>query len=132
MKSVIGSRNSSTVFTLSNVRHLVSVAGRVRIISKGCWAHRHSQAGSLVKMRQANCFYLAALIAILCVNFSQQEQLQEDKESEESSEIQNDSPLWPYFYYGSNSDQEVINFKPSPSPCCTLGVNLLKNKKWIF
>merc|ERR1712083_620665 len=73
-----------------------------------------SQAGSLVKMRQANCFYLAALIAILCVNFSQQDQLQEDIESEESSEIQNDSPLWPYFYYGSNSDQEAMSKRVLP------------------
>ena len=61
-------------------------------------------------MRQANCFYLAALIAILCVNFSQQQEQLEDKESEESSEIQDDNPLWPYFYYGSSSDREVIYF----------------------
>merc|ERR1712154_396961 len=64
--------------------------------------------GSLLKMRQANCFYLAALIAILCVNFSQQQEQLEDKESEESSEIQDDNPLWPYFYYGSSSDREAV------------------------
>merc|ERR1712029_939162 len=77
-----------------------------------------SQSSNPLKMRQVhNWLYVAGLIVILSVNLSLQEPYQNsDISSEPESETQDDSPLWPYFYYGgSNSEnQEALTKRVLP------------------
>merc|ERR1712083_707280 len=63
-------------------------------------------------MRQANWLYLAGLIAVLCVNISTQEPQQNDEDTTAPSEMQDDNPLWPYFYF--NGDQEAMTKRVLP------------------
>jgi len=78
---------------------------------------RHSHSFNLLKMRQVyNWVYLAGLIAILCINFSSQEPDQNSASDSTDSEIEDDSPLWPYFYSGGSysGNQEELNKRMLP------------------
>merc|ERR1712109_266179 len=47
------------------------------------------------------------LIAVLCVNISTQETQQKEEDTTSTSEMQDDNPLWSYFYY-KNPEQEAM------------------------